>query len=55
MYNIVIHDFFLFLRLHPWHMKVPGLGVESEVQLQAYTTATAMLDLSCLFDLIHNF
>ena len=33
---------FCFLGLHPWHMEVPGLGVESELQLPAYTTATAM-------------
>ena len=33
------------------HMEVPGLGVELELQLLAYTTATAMLDLSCLCDL----
>ena len=27
-------------------MQVPGVGVESELQLQAYTTATATPDLS---------
>ena len=31
---------FCFLGLHPWHMKVPGLGVELELQLQAKATAT---------------
>ena len=31
-------------------MEVPRLGVESEMQLPAYTTATAMLDLSSIFD-----
>ena len=30
----------------PWHMEVPKLGVESELQLPAYTTATATPDLS---------
>ena len=35
-------------------MEVPRLGVESELQLQAYTTATATLDLSCICDLCHN-
>ena len=30
------------LEPHPWHMEVPGLGVRSELQLPAYTTATAM-------------
>ena len=32
-------------------MEVPRLGVESELQLAAYTTATAMPDLSCVCDL----
>jgi len=32
---------FLFLGPHPWHMKVPRLGVHLELQLLAYTTATA--------------
>ena len=32
--------------LHLWHMEVPRLGVKSELQLPAYTTATAMRDLS---------
>ena len=35
-------------------MEVPGLGVESELQLPAYTTATAMQDLSCVCDLCHS-
>ena len=29
---------------HLWHMEVPRLGVTSELQLPAYTTATAMPD-----------
>ena len=33
--------FFFFLGLHLQHMRVPRLGVESELQLLAYTTATA--------------
>ena len=35
-------------------MEVPRLGVKSELQLLAYGTATAMLDLSCICDLHHN-
>ena len=35
-------------------MEVSGLGVESELQLQAYTTATAMPDLSCVYGLHHS-
>ena len=31
-------------------MEVPRLGVQSELQLTAYTTATAMCDLSCIWD-----
>ena len=50
--------FFLFLsfsflsfsffggELHSRHVEVPRLGVRSEPQLLAYTTATAMWDLS---------
>ena len=37
---------FCFLRLHPQHMEVPRLGVESEPQLPACTAATAMPDLT---------
>ena len=32
-------------------MEVPRLGVELELQLLAYTTATAMWDPSCICDL----
>ena len=35
-------------------MEVPRLGVESAVQLPAYATATAMQDLSYIFDLYHS-
>ena len=38
--------FFFFLGLHLWHMESPRLGVESELQLQTYTTATATQDPS---------
>ena len=31
---------FVFLRPHPWHMEVPRLGVESELQPLACATAT---------------
>ena len=46
--------FFSFLGLHPWHMEVAKLGVESVLQPLAYTMTTAMLDLSCICDLHHN-
>ena len=35
-------------------MEVPRLGVESELQLLAYSTATAMRDLSLVCDLHHS-
>ena len=40
-----------FLGLHPRHLKVPRLGVQSELQLLAYITATATRDLGCICDL----
>ena len=40
---------FCFLGLHLWHMSVPRGGVESELQLLAYTTATATRDRSGVF------
>ena len=36
-------------------MRVPRLGVDLELQLLAYTTAIAMLDLSCICGLCHSF
>ena len=35
-------------------MEIPRLGVESELQLQAYTTATAIPSLSFICDLHHS-
>ena len=48
--------FFSFLGLHLRHMEVSRIGVEleSEMQLPAYTTATAMLHPSCICNLYHN-
>ena len=46
--------FFFFLGPHPQHMEIPGPGVESELQLLAYTTATATWDLSHIHDLHHS-
>ena len=45
---------FCFLWPHLWHMEVPRLGIELELQLPAYTSATAMPDLSCICDLHHS-
>ena len=44
----------VFLGLHPWHMEVPRLGIKSELQLPAYTIATATPDLSHICDLHHS-
>ena len=44
----------LFLPPHLWHVKIPRLGVESELQLQAYTAAMATLNLSHVCDLYHT-
>ena len=45
---------FFFKQLHLQHMEVPRLGVELELQLPAYATATAMPDPSHIFDLRHS-
>ena len=42
---------FCFLGLQLWHMEVPRLGVELEVQLPTCITATAMRDPSHVYDL----
>ena len=42
-------NFFVFLGPHTWHMEVSRLGVQTELQLPAYTTATQ--DPRCVFDL----
>ena len=46
--------FFCFLELHPQYMGVPRLRVDSELQLPAYTTATATWDPSDVCDLHHS-
>ena len=45
---------FIFLGLNLQHMEVPRIGVESELQLPAYTTATAMSGLSHFCKLQHS-
>ena len=49
-----IFFFFVFLGPYPWHMEVPKLGLESELQLLAYAKATAMLDPRCVCDPYHR-
>ena len=45
---------FVLLRPHPLHVEVPRLGVELELLLPAYPTATAKPDLSSVCDLHHS-
>ena len=42
---------FCILEPHGWHMEVPRRGLKLELQLLAYTTATATWDLSCICNL----
>ena len=57
-YHFILFIYYLyfswFLGPQPWHMEVPRLGVESELQLVAYTTATATPHLSCVCNLYHS-
>ena len=54
--------FLLFLKFkknffkgpHLWHMEVPRLGVDMELQLPAYTTAPATQDPRLVCNLHHN-
>ena len=48
-----IHIFF-FSGLSQQHIDVPQLGVKSELELPAYTTATATPDPSGIFHLHHS-
>ena len=55
LYEVFFFFFFLvFLGPHPQYMEVPRLGVESELQLLAYTTATATRDPSRICNLHHS-
>ena len=45
---------YVFLGLYLWHVEVPRLGVAWELQLLAYTSATATWDLSRVCDLHHS-
>ena len=54
--NYSFNDIMLvsFLGFYLQHMQVPGLGVESELQLWAYTTVKEMTDLSHTCNLYHS-
>ena len=55
-YSFFFSFFFWFLifRATPWHMEVPRLGVELELQLPAYATATSMRDPSHVCNIHHS-
>ena len=59
IFSFPITFFFFFSSLslwpHLWHMEVPRLGVELELQLPPYTAAPATWDLSCICKLCHSF
>ena len=46
--------FLIFLGLYLWHIEVPRLGVELELQLLACTTDTETQDPSYVYNLYHN-
>ena len=53
VYQLLLY-FFFFLGLHLWHMGVPRLGVQLELQLLPYPTSTAAQDPSHFCDLHHR-
>ena len=56
LFYFILFILFYFLLLGPClqHMEVPRLGVKSELQLPAYTTATASQDPSHVCDIHHS-
>ena len=52
--HFILFYFIYFLGAHPWHMEVSSLGVESRLQVLAYTTATATWDPSRICVLHHS-
>ena len=54
LFILLIYLFCFFLRPHLRYMEVPRLGVQSELQLPAYTTATATPDPSHICALHHS-
>ena len=52
-YFILFYFIFVFLGPHLWHMEVSGLGLESELQLLAYTTLQPIPQLGNAGSLTH--
>ena len=53
-YVLLIFFFFFLFRATPAHMKIPRIRVILELQLPAYTTATAIPDPTHICDLHHS-
>ena len=51
---VVVFVLFLYFMAAPSTYEVPRLGVESKLQLPAYSIAAAMWDPSCVFNLRHS-
>ena len=51
---VTFHRSESFLGPHPGHMEFPRVGVKWELQLPAYTRATATVDPSCICDIHHS-
>ena len=54
MQESVFFFFFVFLGPYLYHVEVPRVGVKLELQLPAYTTATATWDPSHICNLFHS-
>ena len=54
IYYYHYYYYYAFLGPHPWHIEVPTLGAELELELQAYTTDIATWDLSYICNLHHS-
>ena len=52
--EMIFWGIFFFLGPPPWHMEIPRLGVQPELQLPANATATAAQDPSHVSDLHHS-
>ena len=52
--NYLFIYLFCFSGTHLWHMEIPGLGVESDLQLPAYATGIAVHDTGWVFSLHHR-
>ena len=53
-FHFLSFSFFALFLPHSWHMEVSRLGVKLELQLPAYTTATATQDPRCICNLHHS-